>query len=93
MSKAAPHRRLPSANRNRPTTNVSRLPKRGASIGSGAVILCGIEIGAGAMVGAGAVVTHDVAPGAVVTGNPARLRRSRTPDHQTNLNHGDSDAD
>ena len=46
---------------------------RGASIGSGAVILCGVTIGAGALVGAGAVVTHDVAPGAVVAGVPARL--------------------
>jgi len=46
---------------------------RRASIGSGAVILCGITIGAGAMVGAGAVVTHDVAAGATVAGAPARV--------------------
>jgi UDP-2-acetamido-3-amino-2,3-dideoxy-glucuronate N-acetyltransferase len=46
---------------------------RGASLGSGAVILCGVTIGAGALIGAGAVVTHDVAPGAVVAGVPARL--------------------
>jgi UDP-2-acetamido-3-amino-2,3-dideoxy-glucuronate N-acetyltransferase len=45
----------------------------GASVGSGAVILCGITIGRGAMIGAGAVVTHDVAEGATVTGIPARL--------------------
>jgi UDP-2-acetamido-3-amino-2,3-dideoxy-glucuronate N-acetyltransferase len=44
----------------------------GASIGSGAVILGGVTIGADALVGAGAVVTRDVAPGAVVAGNPAR---------------------
>jgi UDP-2-acetamido-3-amino-2,3-dideoxy-glucuronate N-acetyltransferase len=43
-----------------------------ASIGSGATILGGVTIGRGAMVGAGAVVTKDVAPGAVVAGNPAR---------------------
>ena len=48
---------------------------RGASIGSGAVILCGVTIGAEAMIGAGAVVTSDVAPGAVVAGVPARLLR------------------
>jgi len=47
--------------------------KRGASLGSGAVILCGVTIGAGATVGAGSVVTHDVAPGTVVAGNPARV--------------------
>ena len=44
----------------------------GASIGAGAILLPGIEIGEGAMVGAGAVVTHSVAPFAVVTGIPAR---------------------
>lgn len=48
--------------------------RRGASIGSGAVILCGVTIGEGAMVGAGAVVTRDVAAGETVAGVPARLR-------------------
>jgi UDP-2-acetamido-3-amino-2,3-dideoxy-glucuronate N-acetyltransferase len=48
---------------------------RGASIGSGAAILCGVTIGERAVVGAGAVVTKDVAPGTVVTGVPARLLR------------------
>jgi UDP-2-acetamido-3-amino-2,3-dideoxy-glucuronate N-acetyltransferase len=46
--------------------------ERGASLGSGAVILGGLRIGAGALVGAGAVVTRSVAPGAVVAGVPAR---------------------
>ena len=46
---------------------------RGASIGSGAAILCGLTIGAEALVGAGAVVTQDVAPRARVAGVPARL--------------------
>jgi UDP-2-acetamido-3-amino-2,3-dideoxy-glucuronate N-acetyltransferase len=44
-----------------------------ASIGSGALILGGVRIGAGALVGAGAVVTKDVPPGVTVAGNPARL--------------------
>lgn len=48
--------------------------RNGASIGSGAIIMCGVEIGAGALVGAGAMVVHDVAPGAVVAGLPARER-------------------
>jgi UDP-2-acetamido-3-amino-2,3-dideoxy-glucuronate N-acetyltransferase len=48
--------------------------ERGASIGSGAVVLGGVRIGEGALVGAGAVVTRDVAPGAVVAGVPARVR-------------------
>lgn len=43
-----------------------------ASIGSGATILGGVRIGAGALVGAGAVVTHDIGPGEVVAGVPAR---------------------
>ena len=45
---------------------------RGASIGTGATILCGITIGENASVGAGSVVTHDVPDNAVVAGNPAR---------------------
>lgn len=48
---------------------------KGASIGSGAVVMCGVTIGEGALVGAGAVVTKDVAPGSVVAGVPARLLR------------------
>ena len=50
--------------------------KRGASIGSGATLLCGITIGERAIVGAGSVVTKDVPPGAVVAGNPARVMQS-----------------
>ncbi len=49
--------------------------KRGASIGSGATLLCGITIGERALVGAGSVVTKDVPAGAVVAGNPARVMK------------------
>jgi acetyltransferase-like isoleucine patch superfamily enzyme len=44
----------------------------GASIGAGAVVVAGCDVGTYAMVGAGAVVTHPVAGYAVVVGNPAR---------------------
>jgi UDP-2-acetamido-3-amino-2,3-dideoxy-glucuronate N-acetyltransferase len=46
--------------------------RRGAAIGSGAVILGGNEIGERATVGAGAVVVSDVPPETTVVGNPAR---------------------
>ena len=49
--------------------------RKGASIGSGATILCGIDIGEGAIVGAGSVVTKDVPAGTIVAGNPARILR------------------
>ncbi len=47
--------------------------RRGASIGSNATILGGVEIGERALVGAGAVVTRDVPAGATVAGNPAKI--------------------
>ena len=47
----------------------------GATLGSGAVILGGLTIGASALIGAGAVVTRDVAPGEIVAGVPARALR------------------
>jgi acetyltransferase-like isoleucine patch superfamily enzyme len=49
--------------------------KKGASIGSGATILCNVTIGEGAIVGAGSVVTHNVPAGTIVAGNPARVLR------------------
>jgi acetyltransferase-like isoleucine patch superfamily enzyme len=58
---------------------VPTLVKRGASIGSNATILCGVTVGEGAVIGAGSVVTRDVAPGAVVAGNPARVLHQRIP--------------
>jgi acetyltransferase-like isoleucine patch superfamily enzyme len=53
--------------------------RAGASIGSGAVILCGVTIGEHALVGAGALVTHDVPAHGLVAGQPARaLARTRS---------------
>ena len=46
----------------------------GCKVGSGAVILAGVVIGAAALVGAGSVVTRDVPPGAVAYGVPARVQ-------------------
>ena len=45
----------------------------GVSIGSGAVIMCGIDIGENSLIGAGAVVTKSVRKNATVAGIPARL--------------------
>ncbi len=45
---------------------------RGATLGANATVVCGTTIGEYAFVGAGAVVTRDVAPHALVVGNPAR---------------------
>ena len=55
---------------------VPTLVKRGAAIGSGSTLLCGITIGERAIVGAGSVVTKDVPAGAIVAGNPARVMKS-----------------
>jgi UDP-2-acetamido-3-amino-2,3-dideoxy-glucuronate N-acetyltransferase len=46
--------------------------ERGVSVGANSTIICGVRLGEYAFVGAGSVVTHDVAPYALVFGNPAR---------------------
>ena len=46
--------------------------KKGASIGANATIICGIDIGEYALIGAGSVVLKDIAPYALVVGNPSR---------------------
>lgn len=48
----------------------------GVWIGGGAIVLPGITIGDGVVVGAGSVVTHDLPPGSLALGNPARIIRS-----------------
>src|SRR5678816_1601682 len=52
------------------------LIKKGAAIGSGATLLCGITVGEHAIVGAGSVVTRDVPPCTIAAGNPARVLRA-----------------
>lgn len=47
-----------------------------AWIGAGAILLPNVTIGEQSIIGAGSVVTRDVPPGMVATGNPARVRRS-----------------
>jgi acetyltransferase-like isoleucine patch superfamily enzyme len=49
------------------------LVKQRASIGSGAVIMCGVNLGRESMIGAGAVVTRDVPDYAIVVGAPAKV--------------------
>lgn len=53
----------------------------GVFLGTGAMLLPGVTIGARSFIGAGSVVTHDVPPNSLAVGNPARV--VRTFDHQT----------
>lgn len=54
-------------------------------VGAGATILPGVSIGDGAVVAAGSVVTRDVAPYAIVAGNPARFLKTRELDDASAL--------
>jgi acetyltransferase-like isoleucine patch superfamily enzyme len=54
---------------------ISTTVKKGASIGAGSTILCGITIGKNAMIAAGSVVTKDVPANTLVAGNPAKILR------------------
>jgi serine O-acetyltransferase len=47
--------------------------ERGVDVGAGAVIVGRITIGEGASIGANAVVLHDVPPGALAIGVPAKI--------------------
>ena len=53
---------------------------RGVSIGTGSVIMCGIEVGEGSIIGAGSVVTRDVMPHTIVAGVPAKTLRKLKPE-------------
>jgi acetyltransferase-like isoleucine patch superfamily enzyme len=64
--------RFPRSKAHQAVIPVTRIA-RGASIGANATIMPGIHVGQHAMVGAGSMVTSDVPPFAMVTGNPARI--------------------
>ncbi len=51
----------------------------GAFIGSDTMLVAPVTVGRGARTGAGSVVTHDVPPGMLAVGVPARLRHPRVP--------------
>lgn len=65
--------RLPRSHREDEWTLEPTLVSHGATIGAGAVILCGILIGRYAMIGAGSVVTKSVPDYGIVVGNPAKF--------------------
>ena len=50
--------------------------EKGASIGSGSTLLCGITVGENSIVGAGSVVIRDVPQNTIVAGNPAKILRT-----------------
>ena len=54
--------------------------EEGAWVGNNCVITGGITIGAGAIIGANSVVSRDVPPDSIVTGNPAKLQRRKRSD-------------
>jgi UDP-2-acetamido-3-amino-2,3-dideoxy-glucuronate N-acetyltransferase len=59
---------------NKTWTKVPTELENGCSLGAGAVIRCGINIGAFSMIGAGAVVTKSISPFSLVMGVPAELK-------------------
>lgn len=51
------------------------LIKKGASVGTGSVILSNVTIGEGSIIGAGSVVTKDIPDRVIAAGNPCRVIR------------------
>ncbi len=74
--------------KNRNYVQLNTVVESGASIGANATILPGVRVGENALVGAGAVVTKNVPRNAVVTGNPAVIRKFLPTSHtQTGKQH------
>lgn len=57
---------------NRRGQYAATLVKKGATLGANSTVVCGHNIGEYALIGAGAVITRDIAPYALVVGNPSR---------------------
>lgn len=55
--------------------------RRACWIGMRAIIMPGVELGEGCIVAAGSVVTKSWPRGSVIGGNPAKLIRTREPEH------------
>lgn len=64
--------RHPRSHRNDPWTLEKTVIKKGSTLGSNCVVLCGVTVGEYAVIGAGSVVTKDVPAHTVVYGNPAK---------------------
>jgi acetyltransferase-like isoleucine patch superfamily enzyme len=60
-------------------TCIPTLVQEGASIGSGATLLCGIKVGKNAIVGAASMVTKNVPANTIVAGNPAKIHKKIEP--------------
>lgn len=70
--------RMPEASdryKSRESWLAATLVRKGCSIGAGAIICPGLELGEYCVIGAGAVVTRNVAPFSLVVGSPARHLR------------------
>ncbi len=66
--------RTPRAFVDRKAEFVHTLIGRGASLGAGSVIVCGVRVGSYSLIGAGSVVTDDIPDFAMAYGNPARVK-------------------
>lgn len=66
--------RYPRSHREDAWTLEPTLVKKGATIGAGAVIMCGVTVGSYALIGAGSVVLKNVPDHAIFVGNPAAFK-------------------